>query len=305
MCNDEVRKHSVSRIYKAGTWDSLTFIICNKCRIEKKKENYAHHRYTCRECVNECKKIAKQQPKEIATEKHPKNQKQRMYKNCSWASLATIKCGKCDIEKPREDFKENRYICRKCCNEHMKELNKKKSDGRYVNLQKEYYMKYENSEHGAARRREYRNKLKEARQLAHKMRKTNPLNRLRIHLRRKIGHVLGQRHMKVSDALQYLGISPHIFKTWVEYNFEGDMSWDNMGILWKMEVWREDGAGAGMPGTVGVGVHGVVSGDMDGSVIPEKTRYEILNWRLWCPVVIGASPKDCRNKSVEFFSTIT
>ena len=262
---------------------NLVKITCNKCGTEKDKDCYSLFRYTCKDCIKKPDEglAAGQKQEANRSREGDVGRQKRMYKNGSWATLDVIQCSKCNESKEKGAFKENRYICKACCNDHMKALNERKGD-KYVLLQKEYNARYEKSEHGMARRTQYRQKLKEAR--GARTRKTNPINRMRIHLRRAIATNTG-RNMKMGDALQYLGTTPAIFKTWVEYNFDEGMTWDTLGSTWK----------------IALNTSGEIGG-LDLSV--EKNRYEVFNWRNWCPVGTGREMKDCRQKSVEFFSTI-
>ena len=275
-CTTAIKKHSVRRMYKAGTWDDLAKIVCNKCQVEKDKTEYSAYRYTCKLCVGT--------PVKAKLERTEPN-KHRLYKNGAWATLEKITCSTCNEEKQKADFKLNRYICIPCSKAHMRELNKKKEGGKYDELQREYNARYEATPHGMQRRQEYREKQKEHRATV-STRKVNPLNRMRIGMRHKIHEVLNtQIHnpvhlMKVSAAMQYLGVTENIMKNWVGFNLEEGMTWDNMGTVWKLELVQT-------PGSV---------------ITTEKDKFEAFNWRNWSPTRIGSEPRVLRDRSIAFLA---
>lgn len=192
----------------------------------------------------------------------------RLYKNGSWASLSEITCCKCGLTQNKQAYKLNRYVCTKCSNEHMRELNKKKLDGRYADLQRKYNSKYESSENGLQTRMEYREKLKLIRSNAEKTRQANPFNRMKKSMSNIMSGVFGVQ-IKLAPAMQYLGMSPSVFKAWVEYNFLLGMTWDNLGSFWKLELDK--------------------SSYRTKPPLTEAERYEAMNWRKWYPVAIGKS----------------
>jgi hypothetical protein len=272
--NSSIKSHTVKRLYKAGSWASLNRIVCNKCTIEKDKGAYAPNRYTCRDCVTAAP--APQKEKE-PTKEHLKAvdvPKKRIYKNGVWATLDTITCNDCNETKERTAFKINRYICMDCSKKHMRALNAKKGEGKYAELQKVYNARYEASPHGTQRRKEYREKLKQAR-TENMTRKVNPFNRLRVHIRKCISTLL-KTPLKVAAAVQYLGVSQQIFKAWIEYNMLDDMTWENFGSVWTMHL---------------------VPLNID--LTTEKGKFDALNWRNWCPVNMNDT-RDCRDRSVNF-----
>jgi hypothetical protein len=288
-----VKPHSVSRLYKAGSWETLEKIVCNRCKVEKtRQDNFSVYKYTCKPCA--ALKPARELDNHLSyacddadgegesAEDRGHVRVQRKYKNGSWASLDTICCGKCEVDKPRAEFKINRYVCIECSNAKMRELNKKKDAGKYNDLQKQYNARYETTEHGRQRRAEYREKMKEQRAQT-RTRKPNPMNRLRIYTRQRIAEALSDPLIKASPAMQYLGVTVPIFKSWIEYNFEGDMTWENLGVVWKPDI------------------IGDIRVDIGAS---EKNKYDALNWRKWYPR--GADPieRDYSARSAEFFTLL-
>jgi hypothetical protein len=268
----DVKRQSVIRLYKAGSWDTLDKIVCNKCKQEKDKYEYSMYRYTCKQCVGI--PVAKSKPR---TEPH----KHRLYKNGDWAIHDHIVCSACKEDKLKIDFKINRYICIPCSKARMRELNKKKNGGKYDDLQKEYNAHYEATPHGMKRRQEYRDKQKTERYTT-ATRKVNPLNRLRINIQNKICDLLA-KSIPASAAIQYLGITLNIMRNWVAFNFEEDMSWENMGTVWKLEL--------------------VPPPAPTLDLASEKSKYDVFNWRHWCPTHVGdAEPRDLREKSLEFLA---
>lgn len=149
--SSDVKPHSVHRLYKAGSWEGLTSIVCNKCGIDKDNAEYNVYRYTCKTCVGT--QVRAKAPKQDANST-------RLYKNGVWPSLSSIVCSKCNEDKSKTEYKTNRYVCTSCSKEQMRDLNKRKEGGRYNDLQKQYNARYEASAHGRDRRKEYREKLK-------------------------------------------------------------------------------------------------------------------------------------------------
>jgi hypothetical protein len=267
-----VKPHSVARLYKAGTWDTLEKIVCNGCGVEKEKVEFHVYRYTCKQCVGV----------PVASKTRTAPSKQRLYKNGEWAGLENIICSACNTAKEKSEFKVNRYICMVCSKLHMRELNKKKQDGKYDELQKEYNARYEATPHGMQRRAEYREKQKIQRAAAATTRNVNPMNRLGISLRNRMCEILGTTKLKVSVALQYMGVSRTIMQKWVAYNFAEDMSWENLGVIWKLELHNPEN----MP------------------MANEKDKYTVLNWRNWAPMRISdeSMPVDLKERSVNFLA---
>jgi hypothetical protein len=202
----------------------------------------------------------------------------RKYKNGSWAALDVITCGRCDIEKPRDAFKINRYVCMECSNAVLREHNKKKDTGKYSILQKEYNAKYEATAHGQERRIKYREKVTQlARESTEARRTPNIDNRLRIYSRQRMEKTLGSK-LTVAAALQYLGISQPIFKSWMEYNFIDGMTWETLGTEWKPNLLESSGS----------------------SMLDERMKYDVFNWRNWAPSMNGSEARDCRERSINF-----
>lgn len=267
-----VKQHSVQRLYKAGSWDALERIVCNKCKEEKDKAHYSLYRYTCKQCVGSTVRPI--------TERTEPNKK-RLYKNGAWATLETITCGSCHADKAKSEYKPNRYICTVCSKTHMRELNKRKDGGKYADLQKQYNARYEATPHGMERRREYREKLKAARGGGDEQRKVNVMNRLRTSARNIMSRILAINDLRVGAAVQYLGVSQEIFKSWIEYNLQDGMTWDTFGSTWKLHLVRGESADV---------------------FATEKDKFDAFNWRNWCPVHVNAgdATRDCRERSVDF-----
>ena len=211
----------------------------------------------------------------------------RAYSNGSWESLADIVCNKCNQCLCKSSFKVNRYICVTCCKGNMSEFNKKKLDGRYDEKQKIYNAKYEASDGGVQRRREYRQKLKDLREAEGRTRKPNPVNRLRTGYYQKVTSMLPVP-VKMGAALQYLSMSVPIFKKWIEYNFQEDMSWDTLGSTWRLELVP--------PPIVG-----------PGDLTSEASKYDAFNWRNWSPASTrrGGEVTDYREKANAFFAKLS
>lgn len=210
-----------------------------------------------------------------------------MYCNGSWETLGEIVCNKCNQCMPKSAFKANRYICMACCKTNMCEFNKKKLDGRYAEKQKVYNTKYEASEGGIQRRREYRQKLKDLRESEGRVRRPNPDNRLRTAYHQQVASML-QVPVKMGAALQYLGTSFPIFKKWIEFNLGEDMTWDTMGQLWRLDNVAAAGAGA---------------------LNLEASKYDAFNWRNWSPVIYNNKGDidvhlDLRTRAMAFLASI-
>lgn len=246
----DVKSQTVKRLYKAGSWTQLANIVCNMCLNEKCKDCFPANRYTCKDCLAErphkTTKCAREQPSI-----------KRQYKNGSWSSLENITCSHCEINQPKEAYKLNRYVCMMCSKKQQKSHNEKKKSGKYTELQKQYYANYEASSHGRQRRIAYRNNmLKNER---NSKRSSNVMSMLK----NKILGVLCDNNVTVKTAVQYLGVSQPIFKKWIEHNFDSRMTWENIGITWKVDIYIVPSLEC---------------------LATEKQRYDAFNWRNWLPV---------------------
>lgn len=295
----KIKPHSVKRIYKAGTWQDLQMITCNKCFINKTKVDFPIYRYTCKAClavkvshpidtIDTELKSTTAAASDASSSATGASKAARRYKNGSWGALDNIVCGRCQLDKPKSAYKVNRYVCIDCSNALLKEHNQHK-DGKYQEAQKEYNSKYERSEHGQARRAEYREKLKEirAQNASARVRQPNPMNRLRIYTFQRVLRALNVENAKPSAVFQYLGISLDRFKQWMEFNFDDatgatNQKWENLGSVWKPDLVT-----------------------VESNEIGEQYKYDILNWKNWSPTNIDSNdPRDCRHRSMRFLEDI-
>jgi hypothetical protein len=174
-------------------------------------------------------------------------------------------CGKCNIEKPFEDFvfreKVNRYESR--CNECVKEYHKEyydKNKQKLIERSNSYYK--ENTEKVLSTVKEYREKNKEkvkkrkvnyhiknAEKIREKVRNwrndnkekrnTGERERRKNDILHKLVHYLRSRTnsyikkigvKKNNSSLKLIGMSPIQLKEHLEKQFTQDMSWDNYGF---------------------------------------------------------------------------
>ena len=174
---------------------------CSKCGEKypitffyKDKRQPDGHRPDCKICKSECDKLYRERNKETIH----KNQRKYYRKN---ADKIRERSKKWNINNPEKAKKNKRTW-------HVN--NKEKVDfhrKKHLDENKEFYDEYQ---------------------------RTYKRNRYRTNLNCRIKSCLNKRLRDyVTDknypTLDYLGIPMKLFKKWIEFQFEDDMSWENMG----------------------------------------------------------------------------
>lgn len=169
------------------------------------------------------------------------------------------KCSSCKIEKNVDYFnkcKTNKDGLHYCCKD-CRKIERLKSKSQLSQKQKEYYEKnknelllknrqyrIENKDSINLQRKQYRELNKDHIQIKNKeylpikkekikeRRKTDKDFQMKEVLRSKIHKLLkGQK----TSYLKILNCEFEIFKKWIEFQFESDMSWENFGIVWHLD----------------------------------------------------------------------
>jgi hypothetical protein len=168
------------------------------------------------------------------------------------------RCSKCEIEKEFEAFGKGngehglRYDCKECRRAYN-EMHKEQIQARnkkYYSTNKEVLLiqsreyQQKNKSEIKEQRRNYRIRNKE--HIIQKRQEYNPIRLHRIKERRKVD--LGFRlqeivRSKVHRMLKgidtsyktLVGCSEEILKKWLEFQFDGQMTWDNLGTYWHID----------------------------------------------------------------------
>jgi hypothetical protein len=170
-------------------------------------------------------------------------------------------CCKCKVEQPLSCFgvlkstKDGlRYDCKSCRTqyrqtrqEHIKLKNKEyfqANKDELLRKAKEY--RVDNNEHIREQRREYRSRNKEHIRLKNK--EYLPIRKEKIKEKRRndkgfqLTELLRTRINKAlktnttsRTAQKYLNCDIEIFKLWLQFMFDKDMSWDNLGQYWEVD----------------------------------------------------------------------
>lgn len=177
-------------------------------------------------------------------------------------------CKKCQIEKDDNEFYTSNKTCKKCKIEYQKKLSegnresikeyKKeyacKNANKISEKSKKYYI--DNSEKIKERMSNYYSLNKEEklqyqkeyatinkkkisdykRQYQNEKRKADPIFKLKHIISRMIrGSLKAKGFLKNNRSTEILGCSIINFKKYIEEKFEGNMSWENYGIVWDID----------------------------------------------------------------------
>ena len=180
-------------------------------------------------------------------------------------------CTLCNIEKDIELFsndsrqkdgkRPNCKLCKSIVDKKYRESNKEKisnNSKEYYQLNKEelkdksklwYEQNFERAKENKAKYyQENRSKMDLAKKVWHEKNKdkmkewTNEYmkNRYRTDLDYRIKSIMNKRirdyvRSKTNPTLEFLGCSIEDFKEWIEYQFDENMNWDNMGTYWSFD----------------------------------------------------------------------
>jgi len=171
------------------------------------------------------------------------------------------KCCKCKIEKPFEKYgKLNkspdglRYDCKDCRNEYNiqnREKIKSKNESYYKEnkeslLVKNKLYRNENKENISNQRKEYRNREYIKEHIKYKNKEYLPIRKKKIKEKRisnlnfKISEILRSKIHKMlknqkTSYAKYIGCDIEWFKKWLEFRFDKNMNWDNLGSYWQID----------------------------------------------------------------------
>jgi hypothetical protein len=140
-------------------------------------------------------------------------------------------CGNCSIEKQTTEYrkiKEKRtkniteYLCSMCKKCEKDKALSKYYENREENISKNKKYKQENKEKVNETRRKYMKKLME-----------NPEEKIKRNMKSLISSKL--RNSKSRHTSDYLGKGMKDIISWIEYNMEQDMTWENYGSYWEID----------------------------------------------------------------------
>jgi hypothetical protein len=169
------------------------------------------------------------------------------------------KCYKCKIEKSLENFGKLKsspdglkYDCKNCRSEYNKQNKEiiKNKNKEYYNLNKDVLLQ-KNKEYRLLninkinkQRKEYRNRDEIKEHIKHKNKEYLPIKKDKIKNRRKtdlsfkISEILRSkfnRELKKNKYSDFLGCDISFFKKWIEFRFNENMNWENMGTIWHID----------------------------------------------------------------------
>ena len=168
-------------------------------------------------------------------------------------------CCKCKNEKYLEFFGKLknspdglRYDCKECRKEYNiknKEMIQEKNKEYYTLNKSNILIKNSeyrilNKEKILEQRQEYRNKEDIKLHIKQKNKEYLPIKKAKIKERRKndnffrVSEILRSkfnRAIKRNKYSDFLGCDLQFFKCWIEYRFQSDMNWDNLGKIWHID----------------------------------------------------------------------
>lgn len=224
--------------------------VCSSCSIPKDATEYhTPSRTVCKECValerqkkkqeydanasnitKECS-ICKEQKQgtEFAwdsTQCRPcQNKKKNRVANRPTADMPNKVCSKCDVDKVATLFRHNTRVCIECEKQDMYEWRKKNPE-----KFKEHLQKYRSTESYKMKRNEHRKNLYHT-DICERV-KQNLRNRVRAAIKATSKTRVAVKSAKTEELL---GCSYDVLVAWLEFNFEQDMTWDNMGTYWHID----------------------------------------------------------------------
>ncbi len=146
-------------------------------------------------------------------------------------------CSKCEIEKDDSEFysKSAKKYCKECGRKMCKEY-KERNKEKIKEYNKEY--KEKNKEKIKEKNKEYniKNKeiIQEKRTIYQKERRYNDINyKLRESISKRIRKLLKSKYSEKSKEL--IGCTLDEVKKWLEYNFYGNINWENHGSIWHID----------------------------------------------------------------------
>lgn len=175
--------------------------------------------------------------------------------------MTTKICSKCKLEKSILNFGKlkttldgHRYDCKQCRKDYRdnnKEIIKEKQQEYYANnktILQEKNQKYraENIEKINIQRKEYRNREEIKMHIKEKNKEHLPKRKEKIKYKRKtdinfkISEILRSKIHKMikghkTTYQDIIGCEVGFLKKWIEYRFDKNMNWDNLGIYWEID----------------------------------------------------------------------
>jgi hypothetical protein len=155
-----------------------------------------------------------------------------------------MKCKICNLEKDsslfyfRLDTNKYRTSCKECTKSHIKQYRTDNCE-KIVESKKKYY--YKNQEKCCERSRDWYDKNKDKRLKDHtiyiKNRRQNDYEfKLYSNIQSRIYMALNNNNIiKQFSTLEIIGCSIDFYKTWLEYQFDEKMNWDNHGDYWHID----------------------------------------------------------------------
>lgn len=219
LCKDcTLNNQKESVVKRKAEYDTnITAKICSNCKVEKdltlfSKDNKTvdGYKFTCKECSNKHNKERFKIPevRERINERHREYRKNPEF-----------------VQKERESYKE--YY-------HRPEIKERYENYRNHPDIKEHYQKYRDDPINKDRKVmiaiEYKPIVNE------RLRKKYDEDldyRIKQILRARLKKAIKGR--KTEKTMEYIGCDIDFLKKWIEFRFEHDMTWDNLGTLWHID----------------------------------------------------------------------
>lgn len=237
--------------------------LCKKCHNERVKENLLKKKKyieenkdntkLCVEC-NEEKKLELFSARSLTKCKDCINKKTRVSNVIS--TLDDKLCNKCNQNKPITRFRPNRNICKDCVNNRQREIFKDYYKDNKKNLKlkekERNEKKIENMDEKTLKCckvclkdksiidfRLNRNTCKDCerdinKNFSKEKKLKCPIYKLICLTRVRIIQTL-KKENKTKNTIEYLGTTSEIFKSWIEFNFEENMNFENHGKYWHVD----------------------------------------------------------------------
>lgn len=206
---------------------------CKTCNIDKHIECFPKQRRECKECVN----------------------KKYRVESSSLITVEKLTCSKCNIEKDKERFRPRKSVCKDCVNSRMrtyykeyykqnkikvKAKEKERNNLKMINIDKNSTKECRDCklEKTIDEFRLNRKQCKSCEKISNKnymkdKRTNDPIFKLISACRVRLIQCLGKE--KNNNTIEYLGEDIELIKTWLEFNFDEKMNWDNHGEYWHID----------------------------------------------------------------------
>lgn len=133
------------------------------------------------------------------------------------------------MECEKQEAKRRYYLNKEKQNQNSREYKKKHKEE--IKIKRKIYLQ-ENKEHTKIR---YQNYCKLNREKINKNAREYRKNNISVRLRENFRNRILENIKKGKNTTEYLDTTIDNVKTWLEYNFQEDMNWNNYGSLWNID----------------------------------------------------------------------